>query len=218
MEEKVAIVTGANKGIGFEIVKGLCEKYNGAVYLTARDEKRGTEACNQLVNLNLKNNPKFHQLDVTNMNSIEIFKNYLTEKHLKIDILINNAGVMIPNNPAVPLIEQVEETIKVNFFSLVTFTEAMLPFLKNGAKIINVSSSSGHLSRIPSKSLRSRLKDVSLTVDGLLKLLNSYVDGVRESKNVAEWGDSPYVVSKVAVSAYTYILHRKLLDKGENIS
>merc|ERR1711915_95685 len=64
----VAIVTGANKGIGFGIVRALCKKFKGEVYLTARDEARGLAAVEALKNECL--NPKFHILDIGNESTI----------------------------------------------------------------------------------------------------------------------------------------------------
>ncbi|CAH2057003.1 unnamed protein product, partial [Iphiclides podalirius] len=62
MASKVAVVTGANKGIGFSVVKGLCSKFNGVVYLTARNRERGLEAVNNLKSIGLS--PEFHILDM----------------------------------------------------------------------------------------------------------------------------------------------------------
>lgn len=84
-------MTGSNKGIGFGIVKGLCEKYDGVVYLTSRDVKRGEEAVAKLKAQNF--NPKFHQLDINDEKSISEFKEHLLKEHGGIDILINNAGM-----------------------------------------------------------------------------------------------------------------------------
>lgn len=214
MSKKVAVVTGANKGLGFATVKGLCSQFKGKVYLTARDEKRGNDASEELKKLGL--NPVFHQLDVTNEASILQFRDFLKEKHEEIDILINNAGILFLKDSKEPKVYQAEQTIDVNFFALVNFTEAVLPLIKNGARIINISSSSGHLSRIPSEDLRNRFKYENLTLEDLKELMNSYVRAVKSGKDIEDgWGESPYVVSKVGVNAYTFILHRQLINKGE---
>lgn len=84
-------VTGGNKGIGFAIVKGLCKKFEGLVYLTARDVSRGEAAVAELKKLGFS--PVFHQLDITNKTSIEKFRKHLQEKHGGLDILINNAAI-----------------------------------------------------------------------------------------------------------------------------
>lgn len=84
-------VTGGNKGIGYAIVKGLCEKFDGKVYLTARDEGRGKAAVENLKELGF--HPEFHQLDTTNDDSIATFANYIRDTDGGIDVLVNNAGM-----------------------------------------------------------------------------------------------------------------------------
>ncbi|XP_075987300.1 carbonyl reductase [NADPH] 1-like [Anticarsia gemmatalis] len=213
---KVAIVTGANKGLGFAIVKILCEKYNGQVYLTSRDEKRGTAACEELKKLGLS--PVYHQLDVTDNESIKKFLAHLRNKNEEVEILINNAGILFLNSPK-PKIYQAEQTVFVNFTSLVNFTEAILEFVKKGAKIVNITSSSGHLSRIPSDELKKRFSSKDLSLKELKSLANSYVEDVRQGEDINKgWGNSPYVVSKVAVNAYTFMLHRRLASEGITVN
>ena len=85
-------VTGANKGIGFAIVRALCKQLdNGIVYLTARSEERGKEAVAKLNEEGLQ--PKFHQLDVTDSASVSKLRDFLKETHGGLDILVNNAGI-----------------------------------------------------------------------------------------------------------------------------
>lgn len=84
-------MTGSNKGIGFAIVKGLCERFEGKVYLTARNVSRGEEAVKKLNDLGY--NPLFHQLDITDQDSIDKFKEDILREHGGIDILINNAAI-----------------------------------------------------------------------------------------------------------------------------
>lgn len=84
-------VTGGNKGIGYAIVKGLCEKYKGKVYLTSRDEGRGKAAVASLKALGL--NPSFYQLDIDDQSSVDKFRDYIKENYSSIDVLINNAAI-----------------------------------------------------------------------------------------------------------------------------
>ncbi|XP_061724680.1 carbonyl reductase [NADPH] 1-like [Cydia pomonella] len=214
---KVAVVTGANKGLGFALVKELCEQFHGTVYLTSRDSTRGLKACKVLENLGQK--PAYHQLDVTNNNSVKQFTEYIQKNHGKIDLLINNAGILFLKDCLEPKIYQAEQTMFVNFFSLVNFTEDILPLISNGGVIVNISSSSGHLSRITSEELRRKIKREDLSLDELKKLMNEYVDAVKEGREETDgWGNSPYVVSKVGVNAYTFMLHRRLVDRGISVN
>lgn len=84
-------VTGSNKGIGYAIVKGLCEKFEGNVYLTARDVDRGQKAVEKLQEAGL--NPIFHQLDITDNSSIIKFRDYIASNEGGIDLLVNNAAI-----------------------------------------------------------------------------------------------------------------------------
>jgi len=70
---KIAVVTGANKGIGFSITKKLAENQNMVVILTARDESNGKDAVKKLG----KDNVVFHQLDITNDKSVETLAQYI---------------------------------------------------------------------------------------------------------------------------------------------
>lgn len=84
-------MTGSNKGIGYAIVKGLCEKFDGVVYLTSRDVERGQKAIQQLNELNLK--PKFHQLNIDDQQSVDKFQEYIKNTYGGVDILVNNAAI-----------------------------------------------------------------------------------------------------------------------------
>ncbi|CAG9796153.1 unnamed protein product [Diatraea saccharalis] len=217
MPNNVAVVTGSNKGLGFAIVEGLCSNYDGIVYLTSRDENRGKSACEELKKIGY--NPKYHQLDITDEDNVKSFCNFINQEHKEIEVLINNAGILFLKDSTEPKSYQAEQTIAVNFTALVNFTEAILPLIKNGGKIVNISSSSGHLSRIPSEELRNKFRSIDLSLDELKRLMKSYVEDVREGKDIEKgWGDSPYVISKVGVNAYTFMLHRKLFNKGITVN
>ncbi|EGW00854.1 Carbonyl reductase [NADPH] 3 [Cricetulus griseus] len=90
---RVALVTGANKGIGFAITRELCRKFSGDVVLTARDgdEERGKAAVQQLQAEGLS--PRFHQLDIDDLQSIRALRDFLLKEYGGLDVLINNAGI-----------------------------------------------------------------------------------------------------------------------------
>ncbi|CAI9101769.1 OLC1v1039178C1 [Oldenlandia corymbosa var. corymbosa] len=93
-ERRIAVVTGGNKGIGFEICKQLASQ-GVTVVLTARDEKRGNEAVEKLVEDSgiSDKNVIFHQLDVMDPKSMATLFDFINSKFGKLDILINNAGI-----------------------------------------------------------------------------------------------------------------------------
>lgn len=72
-------------------MKGLCEKFDGDVYLTSRDVGRGEAAVEVLKRLGYS--PLYHQLDITEQKSVDSFKNYLISKYGGIDLLVNNAAI-----------------------------------------------------------------------------------------------------------------------------
>nr|XP_032525055.1 carbonyl reductase [NADPH] 3-like [Danaus plexippus plexippus] len=85
--------------------------------------------------------------------------------------------------------------------------------LRKGARVVNLSSLWGHLSRIPSKKLVERFQDPNLTVLDLSELMAQYVAAVKQGNYTSEWGNSAYVVSKVGVTALTKIHQRMLNDR-----
>lgn len=85
---RYAVVTGANKGIGFEIVRQLASK-GIVVVLTARDEKKGLEAVEKLKDYGLSDHVVFHQLDVSDPASTASLADFIKAKFGKLDILVN---------------------------------------------------------------------------------------------------------------------------------
>ncbi|OWR51646.1 Carbonyl reductase [Danaus plexippus plexippus] len=215
---RVAVVTGSNKGIGFSIVKLLCQRFDGVVYLTSRDVERGKEAVKKLEELGL--HPNFHQLDVAVRSSVEIFKHYLEENYGGIDILINNAAVVDAGFKTCSF-DEAKRVIDINYRSILTMHELIYPIVRNGGRILNISSDCGHLSNIRNKFWIEKLSKQDLSVSDV----NEFVEWFLESKkngtfNVDDIANgasvAAYRVSKVAVSAVTMI-HQKEYD-NKNIS
>ncbi|XP_075981430.1 carbonyl reductase [NADPH] 1-like [Anticarsia gemmatalis] len=216
MALKVAVVTGSNKGIGFATVRGLCKRFDGVVYLTSRDVGRGKKAVEELNKEGLK--PEYHQLDVTDQKSLETFRDHIKSKYEGIDVLINNAAIAYKHAATEPVAVQAEDTLRINYFSLLNTCDILFPLLKNGARVVNLSSSLGHLSSIPSLELRKKFKDENLTIPELNKLLQSYVDAAKQGTQLEEWGDSSYAVSKVGVSALSNIQQRLLASRNIKVN
>jgi NAD(P)-dependent dehydrogenase (short-subunit alcohol dehydrogenase family) len=124
--KKIALVTGANKGIGYETVRQLAAK-GITVLLGARDEKRGLEATQTLKKEGL--DVQFLQVDVNDSASRENAAKFIADKFGKLDILVNNAGVALDfNAPASKgTAEQWRETFETNLFSLISLTQKLLP-------------------------------------------------------------------------------------------
>ncbi|MDA1759549.1 SDR family NAD(P)-dependent oxidoreductase [Bacillus cereus] len=135
--KKYAFITGANKGIGYELVRQLAEK-DYHVFLGARNEQLGQQAVESL---NVSN-VAYIQVDISHSQSIQesIKKIHETTDHL--DLLINNAGIALDFNtlPSELNIDTLRQGFEVNFFGTFQMVQAFLPLLKksSNSKIINV--------------------------------------------------------------------------------
>lgn len=144
---KIALVTGGNKGIGFETVKQLA-KQNIKVLLGARNETEGKKAEEILRAESL--DVTFVKLDISDSVDIENTKNLIENQFGKLDILINNAAVFLDsawfgnNTETVPL-KTLRDTFDINYFGTVELTQSLLPAIRKseGGRIVNISSVSG---------------------------------------------------------------------------
>ena len=147
MTTGIALITGANKGIGLEIARQLGTQ-GITVLIGARDEKRGSEAAEKLQAENIDAHAV--QLDVTNQQSIDAAAKHIESEFGKLDILVNNAGIAIDNAPPSQLdMEILRRTYETNFFGVFAVTKAMLPLLhkSQAGRIVNISSGLGSLTQ-----------------------------------------------------------------------
>ncbi|XP_045458370.1 carbonyl reductase [NADPH] 3-like [Melitaea cinxia] len=214
---RVAVVTGSNKGIGFGIVKGLCKRFDGVVYLTSRDDDKGRKAVAELNKLGLR--PEYHQLDVVDRNSILKFRDHIKKKHGGLDILINNAAVI--DAEIITSYENSIEVIDINFRSVLTMQELIYPLVRNNGRILNISSDCGHLSNLKNTHWIEKLSKKDLTIEDV----NEFVDWFLESKKNGTFNPEDFVesgaiaayrVAKMALSAVTMIQQKEL--EARNIS
>ena len=149
-EKKIALVTGANKGLGFETSRQLAQ-LGMKVLLGARDEKRGAAAAEKLQAEGLDIQPVL--LDVTNSDQIAGVRTMIENNFGRLDILVNNAGMAHPDEPlfsssaaTIPM-QILQETFAVNFFAVVELTQALLPLIRKSpaGRIVNISSMLGSL-------------------------------------------------------------------------
>lgn len=144
--ERVAVVTGANRGIGFEICRQLGSQ-EIRVIMTSRDPKKGMAAHDILLKENLP--VEFHVLDVSSPASIEEFFHILEAHHPRLDILINNAAIHYDSNQqaADANMKIVLEAFDTNVIGPWHICQLAIPIMKkNGyGRIVNVSSGAGSL-------------------------------------------------------------------------
>jgi NAD(P)-dependent dehydrogenase (short-subunit alcohol dehydrogenase family) len=144
---KNVVVTGANKGIGFEVAKQMAE-LGYFVYLGCRNEQNGLEAISSLRKLNISN-AELLQIDVSDWNSVKEAAAKLASEIDALDILINNAGVAgsQPQNISDCDISVLKDVFNTNYFGAIQTTQMMLPLLEKAKQpvIVNVSSELGSL-------------------------------------------------------------------------
>ncbi|WP_327003407.1 SDR family oxidoreductase [Dactylosporangium sp. NBC_01737] len=144
----IALVTGANKGIGLEVAR-LLARAGVTVLLGARDAGRGGAAVATLRAEDLEAVPL--PLDVTDPASVAAAAARIGAEHGRLDILVNNAGVLVGwGRPSDLSVQDVRQAYETNVFGVVAVTNAMLPLLRrsNAGRIVNVSSSMGSLTRL----------------------------------------------------------------------
>jgi NAD(P)-dependent dehydrogenase (short-subunit alcohol dehydrogenase family) len=145
-EKKIALVTGANKGIGFEIARQLGQT-GATVIVGARDSALGRQAVEQLRQDGI--DAQQITIDVLDNASIAAAAKTIEDEFTRLDILVNNAGISRERGqkPSAATSEYLRETYETNVFGVVSVTNAMLPLLRKSesARIVNQSSSMGSL-------------------------------------------------------------------------
>ncbi len=184
--KKIALITGANKGIGLETARQLASQHGVHVLIGARDIKKGESAAAKLTKEGLEAEPI--AIDVTDPQSIAAAAKRVGEKFGRLDILINNAGVMLDDHSkkvSEQPLDTWRKTFDTNLFGVIAVTQAFLPLLKkSGAgRIVNLSSILG-----------------SITLHG------------EPGSPVYDTKTAAYNVSKTAVNAWTVQLAYELKD------
>ena len=149
--KKVAVVTGGNRGLGFETCRQLA-KQGIQVILTSRDEIKGKAAAEKLQAEGL--DIKYHPLDVASTDSIEHLTQFIRNEFGKLDILVNNAGILIDPLEGLEAsvfhtkISTLQQTIETNVYGPLLLSQALIPLMKaqNYGRVVNISSGLGQLS------------------------------------------------------------------------
>ncbi|MBD6621186.1 SDR family NAD(P)-dependent oxidoreductase, partial [Komarekiella sp. 'clone 1'] len=149
LKNKVALITGANKGLGLEMSRQLGQ-HGLTILLAARSLDAAKTAASNLGNEGVVAYPV--GLDVTDSNQIQSVVQHISDSFGKLDILINNAGVFLDSdwtisNASSISIDIIRQTFNTNFFALVELTQALLPLILNSSsgRIVNLSSIEGSL-------------------------------------------------------------------------
>jgi NAD(P)-dependent dehydrogenase (short-subunit alcohol dehydrogenase family) len=148
-DRRVAVVTGANRGIGLEICRQLAKRGDIHVILTSRDEGKGKSAATKLAASGAE--VEYHPLDVTKQASVKALADSIGSSHGRCDILVNNAGVLADPRGSRVLDSKVETyrtTLEVNLLGPLMLSQALAPVMRKNryGRIVNVSSGLGQLS------------------------------------------------------------------------
>lgn len=220
MAYKIVVVTGSNKGIGKAIVEKLLREAPefDIVLMTARTESLGLTAKEELESLGISH-PRldYHNLDITSPSSISEFTEFISTKYGSIDVLINNAGIAWKGDAFDS--EVAEGTLGTNFYGTVNFTEAMLPHIKDGGKVISISSYTALTRRMPVGDARNKASSEQITREELFSLASDFLNGVRDG-NYAEkgWPRTAYGISKVLLNCYTRVLAAEVQTRNIKVN
>jgi len=207
---RVALVTGANKGIGFEIAKKLHDAGITTIFAcrTNGEEAAARLGCEHSV-----------FLDLTDSVSIEKCRDYVEKKFGKLDILVNNAAIcfndptLFGKVPYTPFEQQANITIQTNFFGTCKLTNALLPLLPKSGRVINIASSAGRLAIMKSQQKVDLFTDPSLTMNNLETYMSTFVKQVESGVHSQNgWPNTCYGMSKLGIIAYTKTLARDRPD------
>ena len=144
-EKKVALITGANRGIGLEVARQL-GRAGLHVILTARNEEKGRAAAASLEGEGLS--VDFCRLDLDDPPTMEQTRRWVEEGMGRLDVLINNAAVSLDRGEATTQVSEntLRSTFDTNVIGTLQVIQALLPLFQSGGRIINVSSTQGQLS------------------------------------------------------------------------
>lgn len=135
---------------------------------------------------------KFHQLDITNVESIRRFADYIRKTHNGLDILINNAAIAFKTNDVTPFGDQAEITAQTNFFGTINVCNALFPLLRDHARfvvivhfiymtkrffsrVVNVSSRAGMLESVTNPEIRRQLIASNATIENVSDILSDFI-------------------------------------------
>ena len=216
--KKIALVTGANKGIGREIARKIGEGGKWCVLLGCRDAALGCAAA-----ADFDFDCEVVRLDLNDQKSIDDAAAYVDETYGVLDALVNNAAVCY-NSPTLygkvehtPFEQQARITIDTNFFGSLAVTRAFLPLLRRTdgiARIVNVASSAGRLSLLRAPELAAAFTDPALQLDRLEALMRAFVDAAEAGTHAEQgWPNTGYGVSKIGIIAMTRVLAHDNADR-----
>lgn len=187
---KIALITGGNRGIGKEISRQLASQgYH--VLIGCRNAEKGTQVVEEMKSEGLM--VDLQLIDVNNAESIKVMKNKIINKYGRLDVLVNNAGIILDRNVSVLNVDEsiVKQTFETNFFGVLRTTQAVIPIMRqqNYGRIVNLSSGLGAFEIISGQG--------SIQMDG---------------------STSAYRISKTILNALTCLVAQDVRDTGIKVN
>jgi NAD(P)-dependent dehydrogenase (short-subunit alcohol dehydrogenase family) len=193
---KIALVTGANQGLGYAMVARLCQELppGSTVYLGARDPERGEAAVARLREQGLQ--PSLARLDVTDDASVEALAETVARRHGGIDIVLSNAAARIVKD--LPQAVQVRTFINTNNHGTYRMIRAFGHLLRDGGRFLVVASAFGSLSKLDPR-LHHRFDPATRSLEDIERVMDEYVELVeRDEAEAHHWPAWINIPSKIA--------------------
>jgi carbonyl reductase 1 len=200
---KSVLITGGNRGIGQQLARDLAVE-GWDVLIAGRDRAKADASAARL-RKDTGGRLKGVELDVTSDASVATAVQKLRDGAIRLDALVNNAGIYGRSDGAA-------RTIETNFFGPLRVTLGMLPLLRDGATITNVTSGLGELANLDATH-RKLLQGPTLTRDQLAEHMREFVRA-----GGTGWGTDPYGVSKAALNTLTRLLAAELAPRGIRVN
>ncbi len=186
--DRITLITGANRGIGFEIGKQLLAK-EWTVIFTARNMAIGRPMVNEL--REQYKNAWFVQLNVTEEESINYAVEYVLKQHGRIDVLINNAGIFLDEGKSSSdvKVSELRETMETNVYGPLRVTRAFLPALQmsDDPRVLNLSSELGQLSTMGTGSPAYRISKTALNALTVIQANELAAEGIKVNSIHPGW-------------------------------
>ena len=174
--KRIAVVTGGNRGIGFETCRQLA-KQEIQVILTSRESAKGKAAAEKLQAEGL--DVSYYSLDVTDADSVQRLAQFIKNEYGQLDILINNAGVLLDSSDSVlnTKFDTLHQTIDTNLYGPFLLCQSLIPLMEKHkyGRIVNVSSGAGQLSDMNSGYPSYRISKTAL--NALTRVLGNELKG-----------------------------------------
>jgi carbonyl reductase 1 len=204
---KIAIVTGANQGLGFALAEGLAQQLAPAdvVYLTGRDPDRVRAAAAAIAGPRAQ--VRGEVVDVRDGDAVSAFADAIAARHGGVDVVLSNAAARL--RPSTPWAELVGSFVDTNNLGATRMLRAFDPILRAGGRLLVVASDFGSLRRLPAH-LHERFDTDAMTLDDVDATMLAWRDAVVEGHAGEEgWPDWINIPSKVGQVAAVRVLARE---------